>query len=72
MIHLDIDNVEKEELREVLQHCLNFLKHEVHHTDTRSFREMLKRREKVVENLLDQLRSDQTLEASQDGGSDDC
>ena len=37
MIHLDIDNMEKEELREFLQHCLNWLTVEIHHTDTRSF-----------------------------------
>ncbi|HTO63463.1 MAG TPA: hypothetical protein VMM15_19645 [Bradyrhizobium sp.] len=58
MIHLDIDNVEKEDLREFLEHCLNFLKIEVHHTDTRAFRERLKQKEKVIENLLDQLGSD--------------
>jgi len=58
MIHLDIDNIEMEDLREFLQHCLNFLKVEVHHTDTRTFREGLKRKEKVIENLLDQLGSD--------------
>ncbi len=58
MIHLEIDDTEKEDLREFLQHYLNFLKVEVHHTDTRIFREGLKRKEKVVENLLDQLGSD--------------
>ncbi len=57
MIHLDID-IEKEDLRELLQHCLNFLKVEIHHTDTRTFREGLKWKEKVIENLLDQLGSD--------------
>ena len=58
MIHLDIKDIEMEDLREFLQHCLNFLKVEVHHTDTRTFREGLKRKEKVIENLLDQLGSD--------------
>ncbi len=58
MIHLDIDDKEKEELREFLQHCLNFLKLEIHHTDTRFFREGLKQKEKVIENLLDHLRAD--------------
>ena len=58
MIHLDIDNIEKEDFREFLQHCLNFLRLEVHHTDTRAFREGLKRKEKVIENLLDQLGSE--------------
>ena len=58
MIHLDIDNVEKEDLRECLQHCLNWLKVEVHHTDTRAFREKLKQKEAVIQNLLGQLGSD--------------
>ena len=57
MIHLDIDNIEKEDLRDFLQHCLNFLKVEVHHTDTRAFRERLKQKESVIQNLLDQLGS---------------
>ena len=58
MIHLDIDNIEKEELREFLQHCLNWLSVEIHHTDTRSFREMLKQKEKVIRNVVAQLESD--------------
>ena len=58
MIHLDIDNIEKEDLREFLQHCLNFLTLEVHHTDTRAFRERLKQKEQVIQNLLNQLGSD--------------
>ncbi len=55
MIHLDVDDKEKEELKEFLQYCLNFLRVEVHHTDTRAFRERLKQKEKIVQNLLDQL-----------------
>ncbi len=35
MIHLDIDEMEKEDLREFLEHYLNFLRVEVHHTDAR-------------------------------------
>ena len=58
MIELKIDNVEKEDLREFLQHCLNWLKVEVHHTDTRAFREKLKQKEAVIQNLLGQLGSD--------------
>ena len=58
MIHLDIDDVEKQEVKDFLQHCLNWLKVEIHHTDTRAFREILKHREKVIQNLLDQLESD--------------
>ena len=51
MIHLDIDDIEKEDLREFLRHCLNFLKVEAHHTDTRTFCEGLKRKERVLEKL---------------------
>ena len=58
MIHLNIDDKEKVELREFLQHCLDWLTVEVHHTDTRAFREKLKQKEKVVQNLLDQLGSE--------------
>ena len=58
MIHLNIDSAEEEELRAFLQHCLNFLTLELHHTDTRAFRERLKQKEKVIQNLLDQLGSD--------------
>jgi hypothetical protein len=58
MIHLDIENVEKEELREVLQHFLDWLTVEVHHTDTFAFRDRLKRKGKVIQNLLAQLDSE--------------
>jgi len=58
MIHLEIDKIEKEDLREFLQHCLNWLTVEVHHTDSRAFREKLKQKEQVVRKLLDQLESD--------------
>jgi len=58
MIHLEIDKIEKEDLRDFLQHCLNWLTVEVHHTDSRAFREKLKQKEQVVRKLLDQLDSD--------------
>jgi uncharacterized membrane protein HdeD (DUF308 family) len=57
LIHLDIDNIEKQDLREFLQHCVNWLTVEIHHTDTRSFRERLKQKEKVIQNVLAQLES---------------
>ena len=58
MIRLEIDDEEKENVREFLQHCLDFLTVEVHHTDTRAFRDILKHREKVIKKLLEQLDSD--------------
>ena len=57
MVHLTIDNIEKEELKEFLQHCLNWLTVEVHHTDSFAFRDRLKQKRKVIQNLLDQLES---------------
>ena len=58
MIHLDIDNIEKEELKEFLQHTLDWLTVEVHHTDTFAFRDRLKQKQKVIQNVLDQLESE--------------
>jgi len=59
MIHLTIDNLEKEELKEFLQHSLDWLTVEVHHTDTFAFRDRLKQKRKLIESLLDQLGSDE-------------
>ena len=58
MIHLDIDNIEKEELKEFLHHTLDWLTVEVHHTDTFAFRDRLKQKQKVIQNLLEQVESD--------------
>ena len=58
MIHLDIDNIEKEELKEFLQHTLDWLTVEVHHADTFAFRDRLKQKQKVIQNLLEQVESD--------------
>ena len=58
MIHLDIDNIEQEELKEFLQHCLKWLTVEVHHTDSFAFRDRLKQKRKLIQNLLDQLESE--------------
>ncbi len=55
MIHLDINDTEKEDLREFLQHCRDRLTVEVHHTDTFAFRERLRQKEKLIDNLLEQL-----------------
>ena len=58
MIHLDIDNTDKEDLTEFLQHSLDWLTVEVHHTDTFAFRDRLKQKRKLIQSLLDQLASD--------------
>ena len=55
MVHLDIDSEETEDLKEVLQACLNELVLEVAHTDRRAFRDMLKQREQVLQKVLEKL-----------------
>jgi len=55
MIHLNINDTEKADLRQFLQHCRNWLTVEVHHTGTFAFRERLKQKEKLIDNLLEQL-----------------
>ncbi len=55
MMHLDIDSEEKEDLRELLQGCLDSLKIEVAHTDHRAFRDMLKQKEGVLQRVLEKL-----------------
>ena len=57
MIQLNIDDAEKDDLKEFLQHCLNWLSVEIHHTDARSFREKVKGKRAVIQNLMDQLGS---------------
>ena len=58
MIHLNIDNTDKEDLKEFLQHSLDWLTLEVHNTDTFAFRDRLKQKRKLIQSLVDQLGSD--------------
>jgi hypothetical protein len=56
MVNLDLDPEEREDLVEFLQNCLGSLKEEVHHTDRHAFRDMLKRKEQVLQRVLDKLK----------------
>jgi len=48
---------EKDVLRDVLTHEIETIKIEVFHTDTHEFKEMLKRRRVVLEQLLDKMNA---------------
>ena len=58
MIHLDIDSEETEDLKEVLQGCLDSLAVEKAHTDHRAFRDMLKEKKRVLRSVLEKLPQD--------------
>ena len=52
---LDITNEEREYLLEILDARREELLHELHHTDTLDFREMLRRKVELVESLRSRL-----------------
>jgi glycine cleavage system regulatory protein len=54
-MQIDLDPNQAEVLRETLQHLLHDLRVESARTDTHDFREMLHRRERVVEAVLAKL-----------------
>ena len=54
-MQIDLDPSQAEVLRETLQHLLHDLRIESARTDTHDFREMLHRRERVVEAVLEKL-----------------
>jgi hypothetical protein len=55
MIHVDLTHDEAALLRQLLESCLSELREEIRHTDTRSFRDMLKAQEASVQNLRQHL-----------------
>ena len=54
---LDITNEERDYLLEILEARREELLHELHHTDTLDFKEMLKRKVELVEGLRSRLRA---------------
>ena len=52
---LEITGEEKEILSEVLQSTHQQMLHELHHTDTVDYKELLKRRVDIVEGLIQKL-----------------
>lgn len=61
-LHLTAE--EQELLTGILERCHHELQKEIPHTDHREFRETLRHNEKVIESLLNQLRSVHVAKAS--------
>jgi hypothetical protein len=57
MITLQLDEQEHQAVIEVLEREIPNLRHEIHHTDDRDYRDFLKERERVLEKLLDTVRA---------------
>jgi NifB/MoaA-like Fe-S oxidoreductase len=55
MQNIEFSPEEAEVLREILQHGVSEIDVEVFHTDTHKFKEMLKHRRQVLENILIKL-----------------
>jgi len=55
MIHLDFTNEEEQLLKEDVNKRLTDLDHEIAHTDSIEFKDMLKRRRAVFQKLLEKL-----------------
>ncbi len=55
MIHLDFTNEEEQHLREEVTKRLAELNHEIAHTDSHDFKDMLKRRRDAIRKFLDKL-----------------
>lgn len=55
MLHLELSEAECKELRHILENYLSHLSLEIRHTHHREFKEILRRREQMITNLLERL-----------------
>jgi len=55
MLQITFSEEEKLTLRDLLECYLSELRVEIHHTDDMDFKEMLKKRKKVIEKILQEL-----------------
>ena len=55
MVRLELTEQEVLIMREFLEAGLKALYREIHHTETRSFKDQLKAKQALIERLLDQL-----------------
>ena len=62
MITLQLNEQEHQELLGLLERELPDLRHEIHHTDDHDYREFLKAREHLLEQLLDKVKVQAELE----------
>ena len=63
MIQLELTNEEEQYLREEVQKRLTDLDHEIAHTDSMDFKDMLKRRREAVRKFLEKLPDTVTMTA---------
>jgi hypothetical protein len=64
MITLKLDEQEQQVLVEVLEREIPNLRHEIHHTDDRAYRDFLKAREQLLERLLTRMKTTTTMSPS--------
>ncbi len=57
MIKIDLTKEEQKELAFILESILGELRMEIAHTDRMDFRELLKKRKRIVRKLLDTLNN---------------
>jgi hypothetical protein len=60
MITLHLDEREHQAVVELIEREIPNLRHEIHHTDDREYREFLKAREQVLKTLLATVRAQTT------------
>ncbi len=64
MITLQLDEQEQQVLTELLEREIPNLRHEIHHTDDRAYKDFLKGREAVLERLLTTVKTTTTMSPS--------
>jgi len=64
MITLQLDDQEQQVLTELLEREIPNLRHEIHHTDDREYKDFLKAREGVLERLLTTVKTTTTMSPS--------
>ena len=64
MLQIDVSDEDVAVLREYLEAELHDLYHEIHHTDSRTFKAQLKEKQAVLERVLGQLTKSNQTEAS--------
>jgi hypothetical protein len=67
MITLHLEEHEHKAMIELIVREIPNLRHEIHHTDDREYREFLKTQERLLEKLLDTVRT-QTTDTSSGTG----
>jgi hypothetical protein len=64
MITLKLDEQEQQVLVEMLEREIPKLRHEIHHTDDRAYKDFLKAREQLLDRLLTTMKTTTTMSPS--------